>query len=129
MKRALYGAVRAVPAGEGTAIDRQGFLSAILAVKVKTLTGSPTSASVAASVTHCDTVGGTYEAVTDIIPPGEKASFAIEAGGLYQVPVDLLACKRYVKISPDTTFVGGTTPAVTTDCTVVLGDPAEQPVV
>jgi hypothetical protein len=128
MKRMLYGAVKTVPAGDGVAIDRLGFLSAVLSVKVKTLTGDPDAASIAATVTHCDTIDGDYVAVVDIVPPGEIESVDIEADGLYQLPVDLLACKRFVKISATPTYDGGTAPAITTDCAVVLGDPREQPV-
>ena len=59
MKRALIQNVKVMPYTLETAIDREGYLSAILAASVT----AGTSAKV--SVTHCDTESGSYEAVPD----------------------------------------------------------------
>ena len=110
MKRALIQNVKVMPYTLETAIDREGYLSAILAASVT----AGTSAKV--SVTHCDS----YEAVPDdfIVVGKDEASFTATA--LVNFDIDLVGCKRYIKIN-----VTGPTTAT---YAVALGDPVEAPV-
>ena len=114
MKRALIQNVKVMPYTLETAIDREGYLSAILAASVT----EGTTAKV--SVTHCDTEGGEYKAVPDefIVVGKDEASFTATA--LVNFDIDLVGCKRYIKIN-----VTGPTAAT---YAVALGDPVEAPV-
>ena len=62
MKRELYNNVKLIPGGTAVAIDRSGFLSAIVAASVTTAADGQ---KVAFSVTHCDTQDGVFVAVDD----------------------------------------------------------------
>lgn len=114
MKRALIQNVKVMPYTLETAIDREGYLSAILAASVT----AGTSAKV--SVTHCDTENGSYEAVPDdfIVVGKDEASFTATA--LVNFDIDLVGCKRYIKIN--------VTSPTTATYAVALGDPVEAPV-
>ena len=85
MKRALIQNVKVMPYTLETAIDREGYLSAILAASVT----AGTSAKVSATA-------------------------------LVNFDIDLVGCKRYIKIN-----VTGPTTAT---YAVALGDPVEAPV-
>lgn len=130
MKHSLAQAVQVVPypAGVSLVIDREGYLTAVLAVGVDAITGDPTAAKLAVSLQHCDTKDGDFEEVNDPMKIIGHAPGAVEAGMLYNVDIDLLACKRYVKISGTVIFEGGTNPAAATTCALALGDKTSQPV-
>ncbi len=40
--------------------------------------------------------------------------------------IDLIACKRYVKVTATPAFTGGTSPAATASYALVLGDKRQQ---
>jgi hypothetical protein len=130
MKRELFDTIKLSPYTSGTAIDRQGFLSAVLAAKITAVTGSPTAAKVTVAVTHSDTSGGTYKAVTDerLLPDGGEFDISVANGLDVNIPVDLLGCKRYVKFTATVSYTGGTTPGSTNAYALALGDPANAPV-
>ena len=65
MKRELIQNVKVIPFKSGDAIDRERFLSGILAVSLGSATGEPTGITVKIAVTECDTQGGGYTAVKD----------------------------------------------------------------
>ncbi|MBQ8135210.1 MAG: hypothetical protein IJ711_00180 [Lachnospiraceae bacterium] len=117
MKRELFQNTKVQPYTSGDAIDRKGFLSAVL--------GCVASAAgeLKVTITHSDD-NSTYEAVSD-----EKVFVGEDTtGGVYtttvakddlvNVDIDLIGCKQYVKIA-----VTGAGSAA-----IVLGDTAEQPV-
>lgn len=112
MKRELYKNIRLSPYTSGAAIDRQGFLSAVLAASVSV------AGTLAVAVTHADTSDGTYTAVADeaVILYGLGAA---EQGDTVTVGIDLIGCKRYVKF----TITG-----VTATYALALGDPSAAPV-
>lgn len=60
MKRELIQNVKVTPYTSEVAIDRDGFLSAVLGVLVGTPTGSLTGLAVKLTVTECDTKRGSY---------------------------------------------------------------------
>ena len=62
MKRELFSNVKVIPGGMDAAIDRSGFLSAVIGASVTTATGDQT---LSFAVTHCDTSDGSFEAVND----------------------------------------------------------------
>ena len=65
MKRAILKTVKVAPYTSGDAIDREGFLSGVIGVKVGTPTGSPTALAVKAVFTHSDASDGTFTACGD----------------------------------------------------------------
>ena len=62
MRRALFDTVSVV-IGSGKVVDREGFLSAVYAASIGSITGSPTAAKLTVKVEHCDTKDGTFEVV------------------------------------------------------------------
>lgn len=136
MKRELFDNVMVIPGASGAVIDRHGFLSAVFAADVGSFTGDPTGASLSIKVEHCDTANGSFAAVPDKKLDPEHASeggvlpaVAVAADETVQFNLDLLGCKRYIKITPTITFEGGTSPAAGSAAyALVLGDAAEAPV-
>ena len=94
MKRNLYGSIKAMPYTSGTAVDRQGYLSAVVSASVSA------AGTLAVAVTECDTADGSFTAVE----------------------LDLVGCKRYIKV---TVTPGGSAAAT---YALVLGDPTHLPV-
>lgn len=119
MKRELYSNVKVIPGGTAAAIDRSGFLSAIVAASVTTASDGQ---KLVFSVTHCDTQDGDFVAVDDayIGIDGPLRETAVKTGDMLNIDIDLLGCKDYIKITPTT--------EATVEYAVVLGDPAQAPV-
>lgn len=65
MKRELIQNIKVIPYKSGDAIDRERFLSGVLAVSLGAATGEPTGITVKIAVTECDTQAGGYTAVKD----------------------------------------------------------------
>lgn len=137
MKRELLQNVKVQPYTSADVIDRYGFLSGILAVKVGTPTGSPTSLEVKLTLTESDEQDGTYAAVADRKAVIDKAlddngsisvETAVDGGGLVNFDLDLIGCKQYIKATVEVVCTGGTSAACTATAAIVLGDSAEQPV-
>ena len=135
MKRELFDNVSVV-IGSGKAVDREGYLSAVFAASVGTITGSPTEAKLKLVVEHSDTADGTFEVVPDTKLEPESTSadgvvknIVVADNDVLQVNLDLLGCKRYIKVTPTITFTGGTSPAAAdASYALVLGDPVIAPV-
>ena len=136
MKRELFDNVMVIVNASGEVIDREGFLSAVFAADIGSFTGEPTGATLLVKVEHCDTDSGSFEAVPDTKLDPEHTSkdgvlpaIPVADGEAVQVNIDLLGCKRYIKITPTISFEGGTSPAAGSAAySLVLGDPAEAPV-
>ena len=62
MKRELIQNIKVIPYKSGDAIDRERFLSGVLAVSLGAATGEPTGITVKIAVTECDTQAGGYTA-------------------------------------------------------------------
>ena len=60
MKRELLENVKVQPYTSGDAIDREGYLSAVLGVSLGAATGTPAGITVKVTFTECDTEGGSY---------------------------------------------------------------------
>ena len=66
MKRALIQSVKVTPYTSEDTINREGFLSGILAVKVGSPSGTPTGMAVKLTITESDQQSGSYTPVKDI---------------------------------------------------------------
>lgn len=138
MKRALIQSVKVTPYTSEDAINREGFLSGILAVKVGTPTGDPTGMAVKLTITESDQDSTGFAAVNDKLvcvgnAPLDDAgaisvSTAAEGGELVNFDLDLVGLKQYVKVKVEVTCTGGTSPSCTATAALALGDAAEVPV-
>lgn len=107
MKRALLENCKVLL--EPGVIDREGFLSAIFALKAAGAVGE--GAAVSVRIEHSDTEDGGFTAVEDaeVFPslhikdpekaPGIVEGVRIAEGEVINIDVDLVGCKRYVKIT------------------------------
>lgn len=137
MKRELIHNVEVLPYTSGSAIDREGFLSGVLAVSLSKATGTPTGISVKVAITECDTSAGSFSAVKDKQVFADKiadddGAITLEAdaagGDLFNIDLDLIGCKQFVKATVTVTCTGGSSPTCTATCAIALGDTANQPV-
>jgi hypothetical protein len=134
MKRELIENVKVVPYASGAVIDRDGFLSGIFAASVGSITGSPTAAKLKIAVTESDTSDGNYAACADprvIVEGTDEWEIDLEASAPalnINVDLDLVGCKRFVKVTATVTLTGGTTPASTNAYAIALGDAQVTPV-
>ncbi len=122
MKRELLQNVIVQPYTSGTAIERTGFLSAILAAVIGT------AGELVVTATHSDD-GTTFVAVTDRLVFPEKSSKdgvlttdAFAVGDVCNIDIDMIGLKDFIKFE-----VSGAAAADTT-LAIVIGDKNEQPV-
>ena len=128
MKRELFQNINAITYKSGDAIDRTGFLSAVIGANVAA------DGTMTVKVEHSDD-GVTFVPVTDerVFPEkqtsggeftfkSEPAEGAEETGGVVNVDVDLVGLKTFVKF----TVTGNDETA--NGLVVVLGDAVVQPV-
>ena len=117
-------------------VDRKGFLSAIFALKVSGSVTDGTTASI--MIEHCDTEDGEFEAVqdTEVYPslrvndkkPGMLEKIEIVAEKDINIDIDLLGCRRFLKITASFKDGDGGSAEVTYAGAIVLGDSTEVPV-
>lgn len=119
MKRELFENVRVIPGGTGAAIDRAGFLSAVLGISAKV------ADTLKIKVEHADTADGTFTALDDpfVGVTGALGDVGVKAGETVNICLDLIGCKEYVKIS-----VEGSATGQEISSALILGDPAAAPV-
>lgn len=137
MKRELLENVKVQPYTSGGAIDREGYLSAVLGVSLSAATGTHTGITVKVTFTECDTKDGTYTPVADkLVVPGkttdDTGAVTIEAdpagSELHNIDIDLVGCKQFIKATVAVECTDGTTPSCTATCAIALGDKNVQPV-
>lgn len=138
MKRALIQSVKVTPYTSEDAINREGFLSGILAVKVGSPSGSPTGMAVKLTITESDQSGTGYAPVKDKLvcvgnaPLDDAGAISVTtdaAGGeLVNFDLDLVGLKQYVKVKVEITCPGGTSPECEATAALALGDASEVPV-
>lgn len=137
MKRELLENVKVQPYTSGDAIDREGYLSAVLGVSLGAATGTPTGITVKVTFTECDTEGGSYTPVADkLVVPGkttdDTGAVTIEAdpagSELHNIDIDLVGCKQFIKATVAVECTGGSTSSCTATCAIALGDKNVQPV-
>jgi hypothetical protein len=113
-------AIKPQAAGAGTingpAIDRLGFLSAVLHVGTGDVSGSPSAQTVDAKLQEsADGATGW----TDI--SGAAISQITSANAQAEKDVSLSGAKRYIRAVVTVSFTGGTSPTIGAAATVVLG--------
>ena len=120
MKRELLQNVRVQPYTSGDAIERTGFLSAVIGAKIGT------AGALTLTVTHSDD-GAAFEAVTDeLVFPEKKTAngaFTTEAlkkDDIVDIDIDLVGLKDFVKITASGDAATGSTLAI------ALGDSRVQ---
>lgn len=138
MKRALIQSVKVTPYTSEDAIDREGFLSGILAVKVGSPSGSPTGMAVKLTITESDQQSAGFEPVKDKLvcvgnaPLDDAGVISVTtnaAGGdLVNFDLDLVGLKQYIKVKVDITCSGGSSSSCTATAALALGDASEVPV-
>ena len=137
MKRELLENVKVQPYTSGDAIDREGYLSAVLGVSLGAATGTPTGITVKVPFTECDTESGSYTPVADkLVVPGkttdDTGAVTIEAdptgSELHNIDIDLVGCKQFIKATVAVECTGESTPSCTATCAIALGDKNVQPV-
>ena len=142
MKRALIQSVKVTPYTSEHAINREGFLSGILAVKVGSPSGSPSGSpagmAVKLTITESDQSGTGYAPVKDKLvcvgnaPLDDAGAISVTtdaAGGeLVNFDLDLVGLKQYVKVKVEITCSGGTSPECEATAALALGDASEVPV-
>ena len=137
MKRELLENVKVQPYTSGDAIDREGYLSAVLGVSLGAATGTHTGITVKVTFTECDTEGGSYTPVADkLVVPGkttdDTGAVTLEAdpagSELPNIDIDLVGCKQFIKATVAVECTGGTSPSCTATCAIALGDKNVQPV-
>lgn len=136
MKRALIQSVKVTPYTSEDAINREGFLSGILAVKVGSPTGSPTGLAVKLTITESDQSDSGYAPVKDKLvcvgnaPLDDAGAISVTAAGgeLVNFDLDLVGLKQYVKVKVEITCSGGTNPGCEATAALALGDASEVPV-
>lgn len=137
MKRELLENVKVQPYTSDDAIDREGYLSAVLGVSLGAATGIPTGITVKVTFTECDTEGGSYTPVADkLVVPGkttdDTGAVTIEAdpagSELHNIDIDLVGCKQFIKATVAVEYTGGSSPSCTATCAIALGDKNVQPV-
>ena len=138
MKRALIQSVKVTPYTSEDAINREGFLSGILAVKVGSPSGSPTGLAVKLTITESDQQStGSAPLKDKLVCLGNaplddagviSASTAAEGGELVNFDLDLVGLKQYVKVKVEVTCTGGSSPSCTATAALALGDASEVPV-
>lgn len=137
MKRELLENVKVQPYTSGDAIDREGYLSAVLGVSLGAATGTPTGITVKVTFTECDTESGSYTPVADkLVVPGKTTdgtgAVTIEAdpagSELHNIDIDLVGCKQFIKATVAVECTGGSATSCTATCAIALGDKNVQPV-
>lgn len=128
MKRNLYDSIGVIQGANGAAVDRDGCLSAVFVADISEIAGSPTASAMEVAVSHCDTSSGDFEAVPDtclFVGCAGKQDIAAGQQAIWQI--DLIACKRYIKVTATPAFTGGTSPTATATYALVLGDKRRNP--
>lgn len=137
MKRELLENVKVQPYTSGSAIDREGYLSAVLGVSLGAASGTTTGITVKVTFTECDTESGSYTPVADkLVVPGkttdDTGAVTIEAdpagSELHNIDIDLVGCKQFIKATVAVECTGGSSPSCAATCAIALGDKNAQPV-
>lgn len=138
MKRALIQSVKVTPYTSEAAINREGFLSGILAVKVGSPSGTPTGMAVKLTITESDQQSGSYTPVKDKLvcvgnAPLDNAgmiSVTTDAAGgeLVNFDLDLVGLKQYIKVNVEISCSGDSTSSCEATAALALGDASEVPV-
>lgn len=106
----------------GSAIDRQGFMSAVLVAKCGAATGSPSAQSVDVKLQDSEDGSTGWADLT-----GAAVATLDADNSIARVAVDLSGAKRYVRAVEVVAFTAGTSPEIPSDSTVILGGADDNP--
>ena len=102
----------------GAVIDRLGYQSALLIFSNEAASGSPSAAAASLIIEDGDAANLSDAATFATLESAKD----IKIAGLAQYSIDLSKAKRYIRVTEDTTYTGGTTPANQLAADVVLFD-------
>ena len=103
----------------GDTVDRLGYQSAILQYHAAAASGSPDTATTALTVQHGDASNMSDAATFYAV----ETALDIDAAAVDKAYVlDLSGAKRYIRVTADATYTGGSSPANVQAATWVLGD-------
>ena len=122
MKRALIQSVKVTPYTSEDAINREGFLSAIL--KLTIAESDQQSSGFAPVKDKLVCVGNAPLDAAGAISVSTDA----EGGELVNFDLDLVGLKQYVKVKVEMVCTGGSSPSCTATAALALGDASEVPV-
>ena len=115
--------IAADSAQTSAAIDRLGYYSAVLYVPNGAATGTPSSYTVNAKITQCDTSNGQFDDVAGLTISQLDAN-----GEIGELDIDLRPLKRYIKVVVTPALSGGSSPKALIGAVLVLGDAQREPV-
>jgi len=107
----------------GAIIDRIGYGEAEVAINFAVVTGSPSAATTAVVIQHGD-AANLSDAATFVTA---ASALDISAAGIAVYPVDLSGAKRYIRVTSDATYTGGTTPGNVIGAVVALKSAKANP--
>lgn len=117
-------------ASNGGAIDRSGMDSCKLICSVGAATGTPTSFTAITKVQ--DSADGSTGWADYVNPPGSTVATAptvLADDTASEFNVNLRSAKKFIRTVTTIAFVGGTTPAIVTAPSVILGGASLEPAV
>lgn len=133
MKRILFESIKTMPYTPDQPVNRLGALSSVLGIQVSA--ADPNTVATI-TVSHCDTVGGTYAPVLDerlfldntIVGRDSAGKITqastvvpVAAGELLNLDIDLIGCDQFVKINAEYS-AAGVAATVTATYALTLGD-------
>jgi Flp pilus assembly protein TadG len=109
---------------DGSAVDTQGYNTAMAIITNGAATGSPTSYTVDAKVQTCDTTNGTWAdvtgaAITQITADNKSAQIRVD---------NVTSLKKYLRVMVTPAMTGGTTPKALISARILLGRGYQEPV-
>ena len=112
-------------AAVGEIIDTLGFESCVFTIAYGATSGSPTSIDYSQVISESDNADMSGSSVVSSTASATDPA----AGSTQEIAEDLRDRKRYLRLSPDGTVVGGSTPKIGIAATVALGQAKYKPAV
>lgn len=98
-----------------------GYRSGKLIATFGATTGTPTAASIAVTLQHASTTGGSYAVFTPDETNVASSITCATTDTIQELNIDFSGMKRFVKIGVNPTFTGGSTPKTLVGLTLVAG--------
>lgn len=110
----------------GDAIDRQGYMSAMLVVSVGAATGTPSSFTVDVHLHESTASGSGFDNCETDVGTTSITQITTE-NQIVMLRVNLQNAERYLKVITDVTVSGGSSPKVPVSTVLLLGDADTNP--
>lgn len=113
----------------GTGVNRDGYLSAVLHGVTGAVSGAPTTTSVVYKIQHSNDDGSTdaYADADDNQGNALAMAALTAASSDKRMDIDLSGLKKYVRVVATISFTGGTSPAALIFAELTLGGAASLP--